>query len=790
MTPDLTVSYHNEMGAEWLGDLARDFSGCNLLDIVPSHVLEKDRPHLIAALKGETVSYKREFTFNGRVGSSVANYIPHVNSEGQVEGLHLFIWDTTEETRLKKEVFVANEIFARAFNSTAVGMAIVSPNGAFLRSNDALSRMLGYSAEELKALDFQAITHPEDLFADLDNLHKLLDGKEESYSIEKRYIRKDGVVAHGILSVSAVRNSEHAVEYFVSQIQDISDRQAAEEKLHREHELSRVTLESIGDAVITFDAQGRATFLNPAAERITGWSDHDARGQDAHIIFKVIDRVGNSISCPVKRALENGNVVFLEPDCRLITRTGETVAIEDSAAPIRSSQNEIVGAVLVFHDVTQQRAMANQLAYLAHFDSLTGVANRILFREQATFSIDSATSRGESSAIFFCDLDRFKLVNDVHGHQAGDDVLKAIAMRLNALAGGTLTVCRWSGDEFALLAPPGTSAQDASEIAHKIVESCAEPIWLPSAECIANIGISVGISICPTDGTDFAELMAAADAALYEVKRDGRNGFRFHQSAFNTEAKMRAAQEMELRAAIRDNRFVVHYQPKVSLPDGRVVGFEALVRLVGGNGLIYPDQFIQIAERTGLIDDLTLIVFRKVCEHLVFLASGFSSDFRIAVNLSPASLKRTDISAQLGDILRAHDLSATRFELEITEGILVDSSDSIRIQLELLNSMGFSIALDDFGTGYSNLAYLRSLPIDKLKIDRSFISKPDLDAEIAGLIISLGKSLGKVVVAEGVETEQQQTTLVALKCDEGQGFLYARPLDFEQMQRYLREQLT
>lgn len=787
VTPDLNVAFHNEMGAEWLGDRTRDFTGCNLRDIVPQHVLSQTRPKVDAALKGEAISYTREFTFNGRVGSSVANYIPQFDEDGTVAGLHMFIWDTSEETRLKREAGLANEVFARAFNSTAVGMAIVGADGAFLQINDALSRMLGYSVEELKALDFQTITHPEDLFADLERLQELILGQQDSYSLEKRYIRKDGVIAYGILSVSAVRNPDRSIAHFVSQIQDISDRHAVEEKLHQEHELSRVTLEAIGDAVITFDAQGLVTFLNPAAERITGWSLHDARGHHADTVFNVIDKGGKTIDSPVNRALESGTVIFLEPNCTLETRSGETVAIEDSAAPIRNARGEVVGAVLVFHDVTEQRAMANQLEYLAHFDSLTGMANRVLFRDQASFAMAAAKSRGESLALFFCDLDRFKLVNDVHGHHAGDEVLKAIATRLNAVASGALTVCRWSGDEFVLLASIGDTPHAASELAHKIVEACSEPIWMPSVGSVANIGISIGISIFPVDGAELADLMGAADSALYEAKRAGRNGFRFHQSTFNTQAKERAMREIQLRAAIRDERFVVHYQPRVSYADGRTRGLEALVRMVSDDGLVYPDQFIDLAESNGLIDELTLIVFRAACRQLVAWRSTLDAGLIISINLSPSSLKRTDISARLGDILRDYALRAGQFELEITEGILVESSESIRRQLVLLHEMGFSISLDDFGTGFSNLAYLRSLPIDKLKIDRSFISSPDFDAEIAGAIIGLGKSLGMVIVAEGVETEDQEQALITLNCDEGQGFLYSKPLPPEHLEQHLLE---
>lgn len=787
VTPDLNVAFHNELAAEWLGDRTRDFAGCNLRDIVPEHVLSQTKPKVEAALKGEAISYTRAFTFNGKMGSSVANYIPQFEENGKVAGLHIFIWDTTEETRLKREAAIANEMFARAFSSTAVGMAIVGVDGRFLKINDALCQMLGFSADELKSLDFQSITHPEDLFADLERLQELILGQQDSYSLEKRYIRKDGVVAHGILSVSAVRNADQSIAHFVSQIQDISDRHQIQEKLQQEHELLRVTLESIGDAVITFDAQGLVTFLNPAAERITGWSLHDARGQDAVLVFNVNDKSGKPIQSPVTRALETGTVIFLESNCTLEARSGQTIAIEDSAAPIRNAHGDIVGAVLVFHDVTEQRAMADRLEYLAHFDSLTGMANRVLFRDQVSLAIASAKSRNENLALFFCDLDRFKLVNDVHGHHAGDEVLKAIATRLNAVANGALTVCRWSGDEFVLVAPVSGSPHAASELARKIVEVCSEPIWMPSVDSVANIGASVGISIFPVDGSELSDLLGAADSALYEAKRAGRNGFRFHHNTLNTQAKERAKREIQLRAAIRDGRFVVHYQPRISYADGRIRGFEALVRLVSDDGLVYPDQFIDLAESNGLIDDLTFIVFRSACQQMSNWRSTRNSDLGISINLSPSSLKRTDISARLGDILREYSLDAGKFELEITEGILVESSEAIRRQFILLHEMGFFISLDDFGTGFSNLAYLRSLPIDKLKIDRGFISSPNFDAEIAGAIIGLGKSLGMVIVAEGVETKDQEQALIILNCDEGQGFLYSKPLSPEHLERYLLE---
>lgn len=783
VAPDLSVEFHNDLGAEWFGDKTGNFVGEKLSDIVAPEILATTMPRLKLALSGTPVSYHRDFTFYGKPGSSVANYIPQFDELGKVSGIHIFIWDTTEETRSKAEAAIANEMFAKAFNSTAVGMAIVNLSGKFIEVNDALCRMLGYSATELKHFSFHDITHPEDLAEGVERLRGVVEGRDESYTIEKRYIRKDGAIAHGILSVSAVRGPDGAISHYVSQIQDISERHSVEEKLHREHELSRVTLESIGDAVITFDNVGLVTFLNPAAERLTGWALAEARGRHANTVFDVVDAQGRPVESPVLRALETGAVVLLETSCSLKTRTGELIAVEDSAAPIRDANGDVIGAVLVFHDVSVQRAMATRLEYLAHFDAMTGLANRVLFRDRVGVAIASAKSRGEHMAVLFCDLDRFKSVNDLHGHHAGDEVLREVSNRLTAALTADSTICRWAGDEFAILIPHIESANAASELADEIVQACSEPIWIPSTNGSVNIGASVGISIFPEDGVELSELIGAADAALYEAKRAGRNGYRFHQSAFNQQAKDRARRESRLRSAIRDKAFILHYQPRISYTDGRMRGVEALVRMVTDEGLVFPDQFIDLAENNGLMDDLTLIVFRMACRQAVeWRASPHMADAVISINLSPSSLKRANISSELGLILRCHGLDAAQFELEITEGVLIESSDTIRQQILLLHDMGFSISLDDFGTGFSNLGYLRSLPIHKLKIDRSFISAPSFDAEIVKAIIGLGKAMGKIVVAEGVETAHQEIALLDLDCDEGQGFFYGCPVPPEELE--------
>ncbi|MGZ9812608.1 sensor domain-containing protein [Pseudoroseicyclus sp. H15] len=772
----LVVRQHNLAAGRWAERQDGSAVGLNFIDLLSPELVPQVEPMLQRALAGEQVSYERSILTPTGPRSSIANYVPELDDQGAVIGIHMYVWDTTGARMAELAAKTSRDRFEGAFRYSAVGMAIVGPDGSFMDANPALTRMLGYTREEILATDFQHLTHPDDLTGDLDLLQKLIDGTADAYNYEKRYITSSGNIVWGILSVSVVREADGTVAHFVSQIQDITERKEAEEKLYQEHELSEVTLRSIGDGVITTDEHGAITYLNPVAEELTGWTTELAAGRDVCLIFDVRGADEQRVTCPMTRALQTGSIVELEANSMLRRRDGSYLPIEDSAAPIRSRSGDIIGGVLVFQDVSKRRALAMDLEFLAHHDSLTGLPNRTLFKARVASALDDAKRSNSECAVLFCDIDRFKTVNDTHGHAVGDEVLKKLAERLLSCVRSGDTVCRWSGDEFTILLPKVHGRYGAKLVADRVVKLAREPIFVDETEANIEVGISVGVSIFPNDADNATAMMSAADSALYEVKRGGRNAYAFHSAELDRAAQERLFNEARLREALNDDLLEVHYQPQISLADGSLNGVEALVRIRHQGELIYPGDFIGIAEETGLIHDLSRKVFRAACRQVSMWQGTNLQHLKVSVNLSALRLRSDEMIAHKRAALEEFGLSASQFELEITESVLVGSDRSFEEQLNTLSSMGFRLSLDDFGTGFSNLAYLRQLPVQTLKIDRSFVSRPDVDTAIVRSVIGLAHSFGKTVVAEGVETADQEASLRRLGCDDAQGYLYGKAM--------------
>ncbi len=428
------------------------------------------------------------------------------------------------------------------------------------------------------------------------------------------------------------------------------------------------------------------------------------------------------------------------------------------------------GTVTTHEDVTERRRAETQIAYMAHHDALTGLANRILLRER----IQAALSDGRDGqlAVLCLDLDRFKAVNDTLGHPVGDAVLRIAAGRLNACIREADTVARLGGDEFAIvaaLAPP-----DASALAARVVEAISQPYNLDGQRIV--IGISIGIALAPTDGSDPDALLKNADLALYRAKAQGRSTYRFFEPEEDLCLTERYRLEQDLRRAIGAREFEVHYQPICNIETGRKTSMEALVRWRHPlHGLIPPDRFIPLAEETGLINALGELVLRQACADAV----NWPSSTKVAVNLSPIQFQSPDLVGHVAAILADSGLPADRLELEITETVLLQRSNDNLRTLEELSALGISIALDDFGTGYSSLSYLRLFRFDMIKIDRSFVSEMaqmEASAAIVCAVANLGRSLDIITVAEGVETEEQLTLLRAAGCTQAQGYLLGRPV--------------
>lgn len=561
------------------------------------------------------------------------------------------------------------------------------------------------------------------------------------------------------------------------------ERAAISEALFDEKERAKVTLDSIGDAVISVDTECRVTYLNPVAERMTGWSQQEAAGLPVEDVFRVVDADTRAAAAnPMQRAIKENHTVDLAGNCLLIRRDGFEAPIEDSVAPIHDRRGNATGAVMVFHDVTAARKQAVRMTHLAQHDALTDLPNRNLLNDRAQQVIALANRHRHKVALLFLDVDRFKHINDSLGHLMGDRLLQSIAERLLACVRSSDTVSRQGGDEFVILLSDVTTAHDAAVLADKVLLALCTPHRIDGHDL--HVTVSVGIALYPENGTDVATVMKNADAAMYLAKHRGRNNYQFFKDDGGSSAVERQLMESDLRHAIERHEFVLHYQPKITLATGTIIGAEALIRWTHRRfGPVPPAQFIPIAEACGLIVPISRWVLREACRQAVAWQDAGWPAICMAVNVSTVDLRARGFVAAVQEILAETGLAAHCLELEMTETFLSEDSKSTTAVLQALTEMGVHLALDDFGTGYSSLSHLKRFPIHGLKIDQSFVrdlATDDDDASIVTAVIGMGRSLNLQVVAEGVETSEQLAFLREHGCPQGQGHYFSRAVPARQ----------
>jgi diguanylate cyclase (GGDEF)-like protein/PAS domain S-box-containing protein len=576
-------------------------------------------------------------------------------------------------------------------------------------------------------------------------------------------------------------------------LRSMIERAANTEALFDEKERAQVTLNSIGDAVMSADFSGRVTFLNVVAERLTGWSREGAAGRPLEEVFHLIDGVTRErVSDPMRRAIKENKTVGLTPNCILVRRDGFEAAIEDSAAPIHDRHGQITGAVIVFHDVSAARELSLRMSHLAQHDSLTDLPNRVLLNDRLSQAMAIAQRGKTRLGLLYLDVDRFKTINDSLGHTIGDRLLQSVALRLPACVRHADTVSRLGGDEFVILLSQLTQSQDAAVIAEKILSSLSVPYEIEEHTLYATV--SIGVVTFPDDGPDADTLLKNADFAMYQAKESGRNCYQFFKPEMNAKAARRQSTENGLRLALERKGFLLHYQPKFDLGTGAITAVEALVRWQHPMlGLLPPSEFISIAEESGLIVPLGKWVLREACRQARAWQDAGLKGISMAINISAVELRAKDFVQGVRAILRETGCDPSCIELELTETFLLQDPSSTALVLETLKSLGLHLALDDFGTGYSSLSYMRRFPIDTLKIDQSFMRDVVSDSDNASIVqavIGMGKSLHMGVVAEGVETGGQLHFLQEHACPQGQGYYLARPAIAKHVTRLLEVDST
>ncbi|GAB1233988.1 EAL domain-containing protein [Ferrigenium sp. UT5] len=557
-----------------------------------------------------------------------------------------------------------------------------------------------------------------------------------------------------------------------------------------EKERAEVTLASIGDAVITTDAEGCVSFLNAVAVRLTGWTQEEGAGKPLAEIFHIVNEATRMrVENPVEQVLRFGKTVNLANHTVLISRSGTEYCIEDSAAPIRLPDGALLGCVLVFHDVTDNKKLLNAVQWQAGHDALTGLPNRALLTDRFQRALASARRQNKLLGVCLLDLDGFKPVNDRYGHEVGDRLLVEVARRMQAKLRGEDSVARLGGDEFVLLLGDAQNVEEIYAAAQRIIDAIAQP-------CCEEIGAitvsaSIGLTVYPFDDADSDTLLRHADQAMYQAKQLGRSRFHLFNVSEDRETQAAHRSLLRLREALRADELVLHYQPKVNLRNGSVIGMEALLRWQHPqDGLIPPLDFLPLAEQSDLIVDIGEWVTERALQQMEqWQAAGLV--WSVSVNIAAHHFQREDFTPRLAQILARHPaLSPALLEIEILESVALDDLHGASDKIAACRRLGVGFALDDFGTGYSSLSYLKHLPAETLKIDQSFVRDmldDEQDITIVEAVIGLARLFNRSVIAEGVETAEHGVLLMRLGCDEAQGYGIARPMPAAQVADWVRQ---
>jgi diguanylate cyclase (GGDEF)-like protein/PAS domain S-box-containing protein len=553
----------------------------------------------------------------------------------------------------------------------------------------------------------------------------------------------------------------------------------------------RAVLENAAEGIMTLDSRGRIESFNVAAERMLGYSAGEILGRP---FSQFLD------SADVNRCIgpDGGPRTLNSLSLSVRCKHGESLHVLLSISSFMHGNDKLY--TLVTQDISERVVFEEKLARLAYYDPLTGLPNRRLFHDRLSQALARAGRHGKLVAILFLDLDRFKNINDTLGHLFGDLLIQATATRLLEVVRKDDTVARLGGDEFTIVLTDVSSEEDVAQVARKIVDLFAKPFQLGEHEVF--VSTSIGITIYPFDDSDIENLIKNADTAMYQAKSSGRNTYEFFGAHMHAGASERLILETSLRKAVQDGglevyyqpQVVVHYQPQVDRFNGRIVGAEALLRWQHPElGLIYPERFIPLAEETGLIIPVGEWILRAACmQHLAWKQAGLPA-LRVSVNLSARQLQHPEILAQITRVLEETGIDPTCLELEITERMILHNIDEVAARLREFKNMGILISIDDFGTGHSSLSNIRTLPIDELKIDKSFIHDITHNAQnaaIAGAVIEMAHKLGLRVVAEGVELEEQLIYLHDRDCDIMQGYYFSRPIPATDLEALMASEMT
>lgn len=664
------------------------------------------------------------------------------------------------------------------FEATPNAMVMVDSDGHIVLVNAQTEILFGYDRAELLSMRVEELI-PDRFRTEHEGFRRGFFSKPDRREIgagrELFGRRKDGTEVPIEIGLNSIEIMDENL--VLASIIDITERLAMQttQTALREDLLRRSILDSLPFSILATDGDGTIMTANPAAEKLLGYHQDELVGSSIRLIYddnEIAERHRTA-------AADSGPEAGLDEQEWIYQRKdGTLIPVNEANTAMYAENGEVIGFLIVAHDITERKDAEAFFRHMAHHDSLTNLPNRTLLCDQLVEPLRQADLTNTKIVVLVLNLDHFKRVNDSLGHHVGDELLLRMSARLQQRVGENDLVARLGGNEFAIVF---ADVEDAEVLVNRIdglVRAVSAPIDVNGHELV--VTASMGGATYPVNGADPVTLLKNADTAMYHAKTSGRNNFQWFTNSMRDEANDRIALSSALRKALALGELSVAYQPQVSLATGEVVGMEALARWNSPElGLITPDRFIPVAEDNGMIIELGQWVLQKACRDAVAIQAALGRSIRLAVNVSPTQFRHKDLLAVITEAISDSGFNPANLELEITEGILMGDPRDVIEALHATRELGIAIVVDDFGTGFSSLAYLTRFPIDKIKIDRSFVrdlTADDANAAIVDTIIGMAHTLGMKVVAEGIETEAQHAYLHERGCDEAQGFLYSEAI--------------
>jgi diguanylate cyclase (GGDEF)-like protein/PAS domain S-box-containing protein len=738
--------------------------------------------HAIAALTEASLSFDLEYRIRHRNGHWIWLHdrcVRRVDTQGE-PSLVGMVTDISARRAAETLCEDSKQQLSQILDSLDVAVLLYdTASGSLIRaSNAAACKLFGYSPAQIGHLNLETLHLEPAAFESFDLLSREALRSEAYFFTEWPLRRADHSVFPAELRIRRL-NSDCGAQLFIAVITDLTEKYAYEEDLA----LAQQVFDNASEAVMITDAENRIVSVNTAFTIITGWSLEESVGRNPSFLSS--GKQGPDFYRDMWQVLHDAGVWQGEVVNR--RRSGQYYAEWLSISTVRNRQGKVTHYLAIFSDISERKRAEGLIHRYSWFDSLTDLPNKALLIDRVNQAIITAQNEGRPLYLIALNLNRLKQINDSFGHRAGDEVLKVVAQRLVDATREGDTASRITGDDFVVLAPRLSQHHRALALSQRLLDSVNAAISIEGNTI--HISANCGISVFPSDGRDPEVLLMNADAALNHSRNQGPNKAAFFEPHMNTEILEKIGMQGELKSALDQGEFLLHFQPQINLTTGKLAGVEALIRWIHPErGVVSPAQFIPMAEDLGLIIPIGEWVIDEACRCLARWRQAGHRDLLVAVNLSAHQFTHANLIPVVKAAIKRHAIPPACLEMEITEGVAMHDADEVLTRLQELKNIGVKISIDDFGTGYSSLAYLRRFPVDKLKIDQSFIRDMLESSEATSIVravVALAHGLSLCVIAEGVETTAQRDILLELGCDEIQGYLLSRPISFEDMTSWL-----